>query len=141
MELLSIVLHDKNDSVYCEFFDHDTIVHMRALKKQQFGLTFSDRVVRCAREVPKGRVTTYGRIARAAGGGAMASRSVTQILAKAWNAGVHDIPWHRIVYANGTAWIDAAHEAERNQLYKKEGIQLDAHNRIVNFLDIVYEYK
>lgn len=34
--------------------------------------------------IPKGRVTTYGRIARAAGGGA---RSITSILAKAYRAG------------------------------------------------------
>lgn len=111
------------------------------LKKEVFGPTFSDRVVACAREIPSGRVSTYGAIAKASGGGGMASRSVTGILAKAWNAGVHDIPWHRIVFAGGKIWIDGEHATERLRLYKKEGIKVDEKGRIIDFDDILYEFK
>lgn len=103
--------------------------------------TFSERVVACALSIPKGRVTTYGRIAEAAGGGAMASQSITSILNKAWHAGEKKIPWHRIVYADGHVWLDSRTRKERLELYKKEGIVLDKKDNIQNFRDILYEFK
>lgn len=102
--------------------------------------TFSERVVECAMAIPKGRVTTYGRIARAAGAGPMASQSVTGILWKAWQGDKRRIPYHRIVYADGKIWVDRKHRAERLKLYKKEGIELDKNDRIKNFRDILFEY-
>src|SRR6185369_6063570 len=102
--------------------------------------TFSERVVSLALSIPKGRVTTYGHIARAAGGGSMASRSITGILGKAWHTGEHGIPFHRIVYADGSIWVDDEHKALRMKLYKKEGIEVDAHNRIKNFRKILFEF-
>ena len=102
--------------------------------------TFSQRVVEIACSIPAGRVTTYGRIAKAAGGGRMASQSITNILGKAYNEGVKNIPFHRIVYADGRVWVDDVYYKERMRLYKKEGIKLDKNNRIVNFRDILIEY-
>lgn len=102
--------------------------------------TFSERVVEIALSIPKGKVTTYGRIARAAGGGAMSSQSITSILSKAYDAG-KPIPFHRIVYANGTIWIDDVHRAKRMKLYKKEGIEIDKHNKIKNFEKVLLEFK
>ena len=103
--------------------------------------TFSERVVELALSIPKGRVTTYGRIAVAAGGGAMASQSITSILGKAWDAGEERIPWHRIVYADGRVWLDNEHRKTRLALYKKEKIALDKNDRIINFRDILYEFE
>jgi methylated-DNA-protein-cysteine methyltransferase-like protein len=102
--------------------------------------TFSERVVKIARMVPPGRVTTYGRIAKAAGGGAMASQSITTILGKAYETGITDIPFDRIVYANGRIWIDEKYKATRLALYKKENITLEG-DKIKNFRDILYEFK
>ncbi len=103
--------------------------------------TFSERVVKLALSIPAGRVTTYGRIARAAGGGNMASQSITAILSKAWDNGAKTIPFHRIVYADGHIWIDARHRAARMKLYKKEGITLDTRDRITNFCALLFEFK
>ena len=103
--------------------------------------TFSDRVVKIALEIPPGRVTTYGRIARAAGAGPMASQSITNILGKAYVSGVKNIPFHRIVYADGKVWINDEHRIKRLSLYKKEGIKIDKNNRIVNFKDVLFEFK
>lgn len=108
------------------------------MKKQKS--PFSDWVVQKARMIPAGRVTTYGRIARAAGGGPMASQSVTAILGKAYDAGITDIPFHRIVYADGRVWMDHKHRAKRIALYKKEGIEVTPDGKIVNFRDILFEY-
>jgi methylated-DNA-protein-cysteine methyltransferase-like protein len=91
---------------------------------------------------PKGRVTTYGAIAIAAGGGSMASRSVTGILWKAYEGGKKGIPWHRIVYADGRVWLgNAEHRKKRLALYKKEKIELDKTDRIQNFRDKLWEFK
>ncbi len=102
--------------------------------------TFSEWVVELAREIPKGRVTTYGRIAKAAGGGGMAAQSITSILGKAYRNGITDIPWHRIVYADGRIWITARHKKERMRLYKKEGIEVDKRGRIKDFQDRLHEF-
>lgn len=67
--------------------------------------TFSERVVEVALAIPKGRVSTYGHIARAAGGGGQASRSVTAILAKAYDAGekkFHSIASSTLVVKSGS---------------------------------------
>ncbi|OGZ06099.1 MAG: hypothetical protein A2845_01640 [Candidatus Lloydbacteria bacterium RIFCSPHIGHO2_01_FULL_49_22] len=102
---------------------------------------FTERVIRAALSIPRGRVTTYGRIARAAGGGGMSARSVTGILGKAYDAGETRIPFHRIIYADGKVWVDDAHRAKRMKLYKEEGVMLDKGDRVKNFADIVFDFK
>lgn len=109
----------------------------RAIKRE---ISFSERVVRLARKIPKGKVTTYGRLARAAGAGPMASRSITAILGKAYESGITDIPFHRIVYADGKIWANDKYRKKRLALYKQEGIMLDNNDRIVNFRDTLHEY-
>ncbi len=103
-------------------------------------ITFSERVLKLALSIPKGRVTTYGRIAVAAGGGNMASQSITNILGKAYDSGIKNIPFHRIVYANGKVWMDEKHKKQRLELYKKEGIVVER-DRIKNFNEVVFDFK
>lgn len=118
------------------------------MNKRVSGDSFSGRVVRLALSIPPGKVTTYGRLARAAGGGGMAARSVTSILAKAdvllrtthGQAEGKNIPFHRIVYADGRVWLDERHRVSRMKLYKKEGIVVDARGRIADFIDTLYEF-
>ena len=102
---------------------------------------FSKRVVKLACSVPSGRVTTYGALARAAGGGPMASQSITGILSRAYDNGQTDIPFHRIVYSDGRVWMAPQYEKERMRRYKKEGIMLDKNGRIENFRDVLLEFK
>ncbi len=108
--------------------------------------TFTERAIEAAQLIPPGMVTTYGRIAAAAGGGPMASRSITAILGKAYIDGQKNIPFHRIVYANGSVWIDPSNPSgpeggRRMKLYKKEGIEIDEKGFIKNFHDKLFEYK
>lgn len=109
--------------------------------KKTIGKSFSERVVEIALSIPKGRVTTYGRIARAAGAGPMASQSVINILGKAFMAGNKTIPFHRIVYADGKIWVSNEHRAKRMKLYKEEGIEIDKNNKIKNFEEKLFEFK
>lgn len=111
-------------------------MHKRVLNE-----SFSERIVRLALSIPSGKVTTYGRLARAAGSGGMAAQSVTGVLARAWERGEKSIPFHRIVYASGHAWFDDRYRNERMILYKKEGITIDANGRIQDFIDILHEFR
>lgn len=101
-------------------------------------LSFSERVVAIALSIPKGKVTTYGHIARAAGGGNMASQSITGILSKAYDRGEKNIPFHRIVYAGGKIWLDELHREERMKKYAAEKIRIDERGRVVDFWDKLY---
>lgn len=103
-------------------------------------VTFSERVVKLALSIPSGKVTTYGALARAAGGGAMASQSITSILGKAHKNGETRIPFHRIVYSDGKIWTSPRYHAKRMALYRKEGIQVDKQNRIIDFRDSLFEF-
>ena len=103
--------------------------------------TFSERVVELALSIPKGRVSTYGALARAAGAGPMAAQSITAILGKAYDSGVESIPFHRIVYAGGKIWTHPKYHKERMKKYKKEGIEVDAKGKIKNFREILFEFR
>lgn len=102
-------------------------------KDSFYNQSFSSRVLTLALAIPKGKVTTYGSLARAAGGGSMAAQSITRVLGKAYDLGETTIPFHRIVYANGQVWLDNEHKVERMKKYDEEGIKLDKKNRIVDF--------
>lgn len=119
----------------------------RCMIRKRFGkigglstMTFSERVVAVALSIPKGKVTTYGRIARAAGGGALSSQSITSILGRAHDRGVKNIPFHRIVYADGRVWMDDRYRAERMRKYRAEGIRLDAREHIIDFHAKLFEF-
>lgn len=111
------------------------------MKLKKAGKSFSERVVEAALSIPKGRVTTYGRLARACGAGPMASQSITGILGKAYQNGEITIPFHRIVYADGSVWTSSEYHVKRMKLYKQEGIEIDSNNKIKNFKDIVFDFQ
>ena len=100
---------------------------------------FSARVWELATAIPAGRVTTYGILAKKAGGGAMAARSITSILSKAPNQSA--IPYHRVIYSDGSVWLKPGFENKRRKLYKKEGIKLDEKDRVKNLDDVLYYFE
>lgn len=116
------------------FEDRKPLTHKAAVQ------TFGERVVALSLKIPKGRVTTYKILSRKAGGGGQSHRSVSAILGKAWDNGEHGIPWHRIVYSDGSVWLSASNKKKRLALYKKEKITLDKRNRVVDFWDKLYEF-
>jgi methylated-DNA-protein-cysteine methyltransferase related protein len=99
---------------------------------------FSLIVYELALSIPEGRVTTYGDLAAAAGGGKMASRSISSILSKAPNQ--RAIPWHRIVYAGGRVWLTPEYEMKRRALYKREGIIVNEVGKILNFAEVRHHF-
>ena len=102
--------------------------------------SFSQRVYDLVLTIPPGYVTTYGILAKAAGGGAMAARSITSILGKAPNQS--SIPYHRIVYSNGTAWLPTGntYKKERQDLYAAEDITVGDSGRIYDFEEKLWHF-
>jgi methylated-DNA-protein-cysteine methyltransferase-like protein len=99
---------------------------------------FSHRVWELAISIPPGRVSTYGNLAKAAGAGGQAARSIASILSKAPNQGV--IPWHRIVYAGGRVWMTEQCSESRMELYELEGIHINDRGIITDFDEILFDF-
>lgn len=99
---------------------------------------FTQRVWELGISIPEGRVTTYGSIAKAAGGGGQSARSVSAILSKFPNQGV--VPWHRIVYAGGRVWLNNNNEEKSLELYEMERIYINEKGYIKNFEEIFYDF-
>ena len=79
--------------------------------------------------IPRGRVTTYGRIAALAGMPGQA-RQVGYALAAL--EGDMDVPWHRVINARGEISKRSSVEAEQRQrsLLEGEGIGFDSAGRV-----------
>lgn len=93
-----------------------------------------ERYYEVVRKIPRGRVTTYGVIARLAGQPRTA-RHVGWALAALHGKKAHGIPWHRVLGTRGKGWAavslpDAAGGATQTRLLKREGIRFDARGRV-----------
>lgn len=99
---------------------------------------FSKVVWELAISIPEGRVSTYGILAKAAGSGPQAARSITSILSKAPNKSA--IPFHRIVYSNGKVWSSSEDDKIRKSLYEREGIVVNDKGFIENFDEVIYYF-
>lgn len=92
---------------------------------------FFERVYEIARQIPEGKVTSYGAIAKAIG----ATRSA-RMVGWAMNAchGRDDVPAHRVV--NRVGLLSGKHHFEgtnlMQQLLENEGIEVE-NNQIVDF--------
>lgn len=100
-------------------------------------MKFSERLTELALAIPAGRVTTYGHLARAAGGTGQAARSVSGILAKYPNK--EAIPWHRIVYAGGKVWLTDECENHRRELFELEGVHINQKGYVADFEDVLWD--
>jgi methylated-DNA-protein-cysteine methyltransferase related protein len=91
--------------------------------------SFYERVYDFVRQVPRGRVVTYGQVA-AWLGAPRSSRAVGYAL-RALTAG-HDVPWHRVVNHRGQ--ISPRYPAEspmlQRLLLEDEGVCFDTQSRI-----------
>lgn len=102
---------------------------------------FTRNIRMLARQIPAGRVTTYGALAKAAGGGGQAARSVASILNKDPHS--HEIPFHRIVFSNGKiscGGVATSYNNQRAKAYTQEDIQITPANKIKDFEELLYRF-
>jgi len=81
-----------------------------------------DPVYRLIKKIPRGRVTTYGELARKLRlrGGA---RAVGYAMAACPSG--KGIPWHRVVGAEGRLLIPEPHGSLQRRLLESEGVRVD----------------
>ena len=91
--------------------------------------SFKDRVYRLVARIPKGKIATYGQLARLAGGPTRA-REVGYAMA-ALPSGTR-LPWQRVINARGEVSRRRRPGAELTQrmLLVQEGIRFDARGRV-----------
>ena len=89
-----------------------------------------DEFYAVARQIPAGRVTTYGAVAAEAG---LPGRARQVGYAMAALPDVHDVPWHRVINAKGEVSRrtgGSAFEQIQRNLLEAEGIAFDARGRV-----------
>jgi methylated-DNA-protein-cysteine methyltransferase related protein len=86
---------------------------------------FSASVWALARRVPAGRATTYGMLAEAHFGVAKGARGVGQAMARCPD----DVPWWRVVHADGSMKGTAGADEQRARL-AEEGVPLTFDGRV-----------
>jgi len=90
---------------------------------------FSKAVLTLIKEIPKGKVATYGQIAALAGN-PRGSRGVSWILHSSTKP--QKLPWHRVINSKGKIsfpWGTPAHHNQKN-LLRKEGIEVSENGTI-----------
>ncbi|SEU03771.1 methylated-DNA-protein-cysteine methyltransferase related protein [Salinibacillus kushneri] len=83
---------------------------------------FTEKVINVIRNIPEGKVMTYGQIARAAGN-PKAARQVVRILHTM--SSKYNLPWHRVINIKGQIAIKSE-EARYEQMVnlQAEGIEI-----------------
>jgi O-6-methylguanine DNA methyltransferase len=98
-------------------------------------MNFDEKVWQLLKKIPKGRVTTYGTIARKLG-----SKGY-----RAVGMACHRNPYapvaacHRVVYSNGNIGGFASGVKKKILLLEKEGVEVRK-NKIVNFEKLLHKF-
>ena len=89
--------------------------------------TSHSRIHRVVARIPRGRVATYGQIARLAG-----LRGQARLVGYAMHAlptGTR-VPWQRVVNARGEISLPGSSAVRQRDLLEREGVRFDARGRI-----------
>jgi len=111
---------------------------LRAMSYKLQDLTeFEQKILCVLRRVPRGKVTTYGELARAVGRPG-AARAVGNVLHK--NPDSPKVPCHRVVKNDGQLGGYAGGPKKKIALLKAEGVKVED-GRIVDFRNKFYRFK
>ena len=100
--------------------------------------SFFEQVYELVKHVPKGRVTTYGAIAKALGSG-LSARMVGWAM-NGSHSGHNPVPAHRVVNRNGqlTGKIHFGSPTAMQELLEKEGIAVK-NDTVINFRELFWD--
>jgi len=85
------------------------------------------RIYRATKRIPKGRVATYGQIAELAGLGGHARQVGYALHALPEDS---EVPWHRVINAQGRISLGDIVGAIQRQLLEAEGVTFGATGRV-----------
>jgi len=89
---------------------------------------FTENVIQIIKSIPKGRVLTYGRIAKLAGN-PRAARQVSWTLHS--SSKKYNLPWHRVISSNGTlAMVSTEDKQYHKKLLELEGVKFTGEFKI-----------
>ncbi|MFV0423553.1 MGMT family protein [Oleidesulfovibrio sp.] len=88
---------------------------------------FTELVISLIKDIPAGRISTYGTIAALAGN-PRAARQVARILHSCSSSA--SLPWHRVINSQGKISMTGADYARQKDLLVQEGIIFDKSDRI-----------
>lgn len=89
---------------------------------------FTHAVIENILKIPKGRISTYGRIAELSGN-PRAARQVSRILSTMSDK--YKLPWYRVINSQGRLSLKPGMGyEEQRQLLEAEGIEFDLHGNI-----------
>jgi len=89
---------------------------------------FSLRAIALIRNIPEGRVASYGQIAKLAGR-PRGARRVAWLLHSVSEK--YDLPWHRVVNAKGKISLrEGGGQQRQKKRLRQEGVKVDAASRI-----------
>lgn len=88
-----------------------------------------ERIYTVVKRIPRGRVATYGQVARLAGLPGRARQVGYALHALASD----EVPWHRVINARGEVSRRAVppHEAVQRELLEREGVVFGADSRLL----------
>lgn len=91
-------------------------------------LSAAERILAVIRAIPRGETAAYGVVAQRAGLPGRA-RMVARLLSHNDHA---DLPWHRVLRADGRSAFPAGSPQQREQLarLRREGVHVDAQGRV-----------
>ena len=112
-----------------------TYLNVPQLNHLRMVTEFEQQVYKLCKKIPKGKVSTYGEIAKAIG--SKCSRAVGNALNKNPYAPV--VPCHRVVRSNGGVGGFASGQKNKIKILKKEGIEIKG-NKIVDFEKVKKEF-
>ena len=82
---------------------------------------FTNSVIKIIKQIPKGKVTTYGNIAILAGN-PRSARQVSWILHS--SSKKYDLPWHRVINSKGLIAMKSVDgKNTQKELLEKEGVE------------------
>jgi len=99
-------------------------------------MNLDEKIYKKLLEVPKGKITTYGDLAKAVGF-ANGQRAVGKIMNK--NPYPVIIPCHRVVKSNGKIGGYAYGEEIKENMLKKEGIKIKD-GKILDWENMIYRF-
>jgi methylated-DNA-protein-cysteine methyltransferase-like protein len=89
-----------------------------------------ERIYAMTRRIPPGKVTTYGQIAELVGG--CTARMVGYAMAALKRGTAPDVPWQRVINAQGKISVhgDGIGNAMQRVLLEQEGVVFDSQDRV-----------
>ncbi|MCW3130296.1 MAG: MGMT family protein [Methanophagales archaeon] len=100
--------------------------------------SFQEAVLNMVKQIPRGKVTTYGEIGREITGSVRAARAVAQAVAR--NPYPIIIPCHRVVRSDGNVGGYCSGIEKKIKLLRAEGVEIKG-RKVVKFKQTLFDFK